>query len=275
RSWQKDISELQKIQCGHGLENAYLLVDKFQDLADPLQFMDHLAHVVRIVVDSILDKDVPHQVELKKDLLEPKFINLMDDNEEHLIIAFFHGLKTFGMLAVQDLIKSNIFRVIEVFHGDLLTTLESGKWSIACQPLGYNFEVMTSDYTCPGGQCQGSPGAFRGAALRIKALIFDFDGLILDTETPEYQVWQAIYSENGFELPHDKWEKIIGGAGLSNFDAAEHLSLLSQGQLDSVSLRDRFRSESHTLIHTQSILPGVMDYIHEAKRLGLKLAVAS
>ena len=134
---------------------------------------------------------------------------------------------------------------------------------------------MTSDYTCPGGQCQGSPDAFRGAVLRIKALIFDFDGLILDTETPEYQVWQAIYRENGFELPHAEWEKIIGGAGLSNFDAAEHLSHLSQGQLDSVSLRDRFLSESHALIQSQSILPGVMDYIHDAKRLGLKLAIAS
>jgi HAD superfamily hydrolase (TIGR01509 family) len=117
--------------------------------------------------------------------------------------------------------------------------------------------------------------ARRKAAVRIKALIFDFDGLILDTETPEYQVWQAIYRENGFELPHAEWEKIIGGYGISNFDAAEHLSLLSQGQLDSVSLRDRFRSESHTLIHSQAILPGVMDYIHEAKRLGLKLAIAS
>ncbi|HEX6271096.1 MAG TPA: HAD family phosphatase [Anaerolineales bacterium] len=109
----------------------------------------------------------------------------------------------------------------------------------------------------------------------IRALIFDFDGLILDTETPEYQVWQAIYREHGFELPHAEWGKIIGGAGLSNFDAAEHLSFLSQGQLDSVSLRDRFRSESHALIHSQSILPGVMDYIHEAKRLDLKLAIAS
>src|SRR5215216_7099103 len=147
--------------------------------------------------------------------------------------------------------------------------------SIACQSLGYNLAVMTSDYTCPGGQCQGSPDAFREAVLRIKALIFDFDGLILDTETPEYQVWQAIYSENGFELPHDKWGKIIGGYGISSFDAAEHLSLLSQGRLDSVSLRVRFRAESHVLIHAQSILPGIVNTLQEAKRLGLKLAIAS
>jgi HAD superfamily hydrolase (TIGR01509 family) len=134
---------------------------------------------------------------------------------------------------------------------------------------------MTSDYTCLGGQCQGSPDALRGAVLRIKALIFDFDGLILDTETPEYQVWQAIYLENGFELPHAEWVKIIGGYGLSNFDAAEHLSHLSQGQLDSVSLRAHHRSESHALIHSQSILPGVMDYIQGARQRRLKLAIAS
>jgi HAD superfamily hydrolase (TIGR01509 family) len=111
--------------------------------------------------------------------------------------------------------------------------------------------------------------------MAIKALLFDFDGLILDTETPEYQVWQAIYREHGFELPHDEWGKIIGGYGISMFDAAEHLSLLSQGQLDSVTLRERHRSESTALTLSQPILPGVMDYLHGAKRLGLRLAIGS
>ena len=109
----------------------------------------------------------------------------------------------------------------------------------------------------------------------VKALIFDFDGLILDTETAEYQVWQSIYREHGFELPQEEWGKIVGGYGISNFDAAEHLSLLTQGRLDSVSLRGRHRSESQTLIHVQPILSGVLNHIHDAKRLGLKLAIAS
>jgi HAD superfamily hydrolase (TIGR01509 family) len=113
------------------------------------------------------------------------------------------------------------------------------------------------------------------AVLRTKALIFDFDGLILDTETPEYQVWQSIYRENGFELPHEEWGKIIGGYGISNFDAAEHLAQLTQGRLDPVALRARHRSESAAVTLDQPILPGVMDYLNAARQLGLQLAIAS
>jgi len=109
----------------------------------------------------------------------------------------------------------------------------------------------------------------------IQALIFDFDGLILDTETPEFRVWQDIYREHGYEFPAEKWAMIVGGAGHSDFDAAEHLSLLTQGRLDSASLRDRNSIESGELIHSQGPLPGVVDYLQDAKRLGLKLAIAS
>ena len=109
----------------------------------------------------------------------------------------------------------------------------------------------------------------------IKAFIFDFDGLILDTETPEYHVWQKIYNEHGFELPHEEWGRIIGGSGLSDFDAADHLSRLSQGWLDPGPLRGRHRLESDAIIHASEVMPGVMETIHAAKGRGLKLAIAS
>lgn len=109
----------------------------------------------------------------------------------------------------------------------------------------------------------------------MKALIFDFDGLILDTETPEITVWQNIYKEYGFELPVHEWEKTVGGYGISTFDAAEHLTLLSSGEVDSVSSRARYRKESDEIIHASSILPGVMNLINEAKSHGLKVAIGS
>ncbi len=109
----------------------------------------------------------------------------------------------------------------------------------------------------------------------LKALIFDFDGLILDTETPEVLVWQSIYREHGFELPVHEWEKTIGGYGVSTFDAAEHLSHLSQGRLDPVSSKLRYRKEADALIHAAPIQPGVMDLIQQARSYGMKIAIGS
>jgi HAD superfamily hydrolase (TIGR01509 family) len=109
----------------------------------------------------------------------------------------------------------------------------------------------------------------------LKALIFDFDGLILDTETPEVLVWHSIYREHGFELPLEEWEKTIGGYGISSFDAAEHLSLLSKGRLDSVSMRTRYRQEADEIIQASPILPGVTSMIGQAKEHGLQIAIGS
>jgi len=109
----------------------------------------------------------------------------------------------------------------------------------------------------------------------LKALLFDFDGLILDTETPEYLVWKNLYQENGFDFPHDDWGKLIGGNGLTDFDAADNLSRLSQGRLDAVSLRARQSVESLAMIHSQSLMPGVLELLRDAKQHGLKLAIAS
>ena len=109
----------------------------------------------------------------------------------------------------------------------------------------------------------------------IKALIFDFDGLILDTETPEVFVWQNIYKEHGFELPVEEWEKTVGGYGISDFNPSRHLAHLSGGRLDPVPLQARYRREADALIHANPILPGVMDMIHEAQANGLKVAIGS
>ena len=109
----------------------------------------------------------------------------------------------------------------------------------------------------------------------LKALIFDFDGLILDTETPEVLVWQSIYREHGFELPVNEWEKTIGGYGISTFDAAEHLALLSQGRLEPASMRTRYRRESDLLIHASEIMPGVVNLIEQAREQGVQVAIGS
>ncbi len=96
---------------------------------------------------------------------------------------------------------------------------------------------------------------------------------MLDTETPEVEVWQEIYREHGHELPVDEWAKTIGGYGISVFDAATHLAGLTG--LDAETLRTRYRRESDERIHASPVLPGVESLVRAGREQGLKLAVAS
>ena len=111
--------------------------------------------------------------------------------------------------------------------------------------------------------------------MRIKALIFDFDGLILDTETPEVDVWSEIYAEHGFDMPFDLWAETIGGYGISTFNAAVHLNQLAGQSLDVEALHTRYQAESRKRIASNSIRAGVLDYLTTAHRLNIRCAVAS
>ena len=108
----------------------------------------------------------------------------------------------------------------------------------------------------------------------IQAVIFDFDGLILDTEAPEFQVWQEIYRSYGCELPLSTWAAAIG-TSLDVFDAHTHLETQLGRLLDREPIRELRRQRCAGLLKAQPILPGVEDYIADAKRLSMRLGVAS
>ena len=63
--------------------------------------------------------------------------------------------------------------------------------------------------------------------------------------------------------------------GTQPVDGPEHLSVLSQGRLDTDSLRERHREESAKIVHASPILPGVIPMIEQAKENGLQVAVGS
>lgn len=107
----------------------------------------------------------------------------------------------------------------------------------------------------------------------IKALIFDFDGTILDTETPGYQAFQELYAEYGAELPLAVWQQAIGTQG--GFDPYAYLEERIGRPVDRTVLRNQFEKWNQALIAQQQPLPGVASYLQAAKALGLRLGVAS
>jgi HAD superfamily hydrolase (TIGR01509 family) len=107
----------------------------------------------------------------------------------------------------------------------------------------------------------------------MRLVVFDFDGLILDTEAPVYDAWQAIYAEHGQTLAFEKWAECIGTADV--FDPGRELASLCGRALDVDALAERHRRACDALIATQPVLPGVHDYLEEARCLGVRLGVAS
>ena len=111
--------------------------------------------------------------------------------------------------------------------------------------------------------------------MSIKALIFDFDGLILDTETPDFASWQAVYQHHGVDLPVEMWASIVGGNAESEFDPHAYLEELTGQSIDRDEVWISRRKQYLQTVEDQPILPGVCQYLEDAKRLGLKVGVAS
>jgi HAD superfamily hydrolase (TIGR01509 family) len=108
---------------------------------------------------------------------------------------------------------------------------------------------------------------------RAAAVIFDFDGTIVDTETPEFEEWRAVFRARGHDLLLDVWQHSLGTVGA--YDPCAHLAELGGPPFDGDALRQEVAARHHARCASQPLLDGVVDRIREARVARLGTAVAS
>jgi putative hydrolase of the HAD superfamily len=107
----------------------------------------------------------------------------------------------------------------------------------------------------------------------LRALIFDFDGLIVDSETPGYRAWSEAYAAHGCSLPFDKYSTCIGT--IDGFDLHGYLEQQTGRAIDPGALEATCNARWGELVSLEPARPGVAGLIGSAKQRGLKLGIAS
>ena len=107
----------------------------------------------------------------------------------------------------------------------------------------------------------------------IAAVVLDFDGLIVDTETPIFEAWLGAYRRRGQPLGLGEWQHALGTHG--GFDPLAQLECLLGGVLDREAVLAEVKEATAKGCADQPLLPGVEALLRDAKALGLGRAVAS
>ncbi|MBN1575116.1 MAG: HAD family phosphatase [Chitinispirillaceae bacterium] len=110
--------------------------------------------------------------------------------------------------------------------------------------------------------------------MHIKAIIFDFDGVCIDTEAARFMSWQRIYESYNLQLPRDEWVKNIGKAAYVS-DPFVLLEQLAGRRLDREALDALHRNTEVEIADTLPLQPGFEALLHEAHALGISRGIAS
>jgi HAD superfamily hydrolase (TIGR01509 family) len=109
----------------------------------------------------------------------------------------------------------------------------------------------------------------------VLALVFDFDGLIMDTETPEYEVWKEIFAEHGVAMPDGFWTQVIGRGAEQEIERPPQLLARLCPGVDANEAHESARRRIRERIEHLGARPGIVSLLDEAERDGVRLAVAS
>ncbi|MBX3095603.1 MAG: HAD family phosphatase [Fimbriimonadaceae bacterium] len=107
-----------------------------------------------------------------------------------------------------------------------------------------------------------------------QAVVFDFDGLILDTESAEHRSWKAEFRAHGVTLEDTEWNKCVG-VGPDGWDVYTHLRELIGDYDQPLVAASRFRRFEQLIGDPPMPQPGAVELIQKLESVGMPMAIAS
>lgn len=106
----------------------------------------------------------------------------------------------------------------------------------------------------------------------LKGIVWDFDGTIVDTETPQFEAWDAVFREHGTQLDQSLWSRMVGT--VTDWDL---VSILEErvGRVDRVALAPHLQQLIHQRLEAAPLRRGVRQLMDAAGQAGIKQAIAS
>ena len=107
--------------------------------------------------------------------------------------------------------------------------------------------------------------------MALRALVFDFDGLIVDTESSSFELAREMYARHNVELPTELWRRCVG----SHLDPYEHLQRVVGPGVDITAQRHELGARHRRTVALLGPRDGVAELVAAAVAAGLRLGVAS
>ena len=110
--------------------------------------------------------------------------------------------------------------------------------------------------------------------MRLAGILFDFDGLVLDTETSEYLTVADAFADHGLELSRDEWVGVIGTADHPHWTEMLETAL-GRPLTNREEVLETRRARHHARISAETVRPGVVELANAARDAGIGVAIAS
>ncbi len=114
--------------------------------------------------------------------------------------------------------------------------------------------------------------------MRIKACLFDLDGVVVDTAKYHYIAWKEMAAELGFDFTEKQNELLKGVSRMRSLDILLGIGKINLADTEKLLLAENKNNrylEYVSQMTEEEILPGVSEFLDELREQGIQIALGS